>query len=58
MLLSKGYYKYTPKGGMCAGCKNKHADCSGLPFSTYRVIEIDDRLEQKIVKCKKFEATK
>ena len=44
---------YQPKGGMCAACIKKEADCSGLPFSDMRVISSD--LETAIVVCSEFD---
>lgn len=29
--------KYYPKGGRCAGCADRLADCSKLPFHTMKV---------------------
>lgn len=47
---------YQPKGGMCANCKKRDDNCSGLRFQGMPVIE---RLTQfgnevAIVKCTEF----
>mgnify|MGYP003485684239 CR=1 FL=1 len=44
---------YIPKGSMCASCKNKNNDCSGLNFSKMQVIKQYDQ-NHIGVKCVNF----
>jgi hypothetical protein len=45
---------YQPKGGMCATCRNKFKDCSGLNFSEMPKLKaISDKVI--IVRCTKFD---
>jgi len=46
--------EYQPKGGMCAGCTHKAADCSGMEFKSMPVIGRWDGV--LIVRCVAYES--
>lgn len=45
--------EFIPKGGMCAVCRYKDEDCSGLPFESMRVIKKSGGIA--IVRCSNFD---
>lgn len=45
---------YQPKGGMCAVCRYREIDCSGLEFNKMKPIFKEDRDGIVIVKCDRF----
>ena len=44
---------YLPRGSLCAVCKHKYRDCSGLPFKDMKVV--DHYCVGYIVICDNFE---
>lgn len=48
--------KYQPKGSMCANCKNRFEDCSGLDFKSMPVIA--EYKGSAVVICRDFEKVK
>ena len=46
--------EYQPKGGMCATCRHRDDDCSGLPFKDMQKIAKGDNDGVVIVRCTKY----
>jgi hypothetical protein len=49
--------KWIPKGGMCASCKRKDDNCSGLDFRAmpHLIVKYEEGEALTIVRCTEFE---